>query len=61
MSYNDFIQRYHMLSQPLPLDAPVPDSRDLTEDLLQSMGQLMEELEVSEDHYGLGRNMVFLK
>ena len=61
MSYDDFIQRYHMLSQPLGPDTPLPDNQELTEELLQSMGQLMEELEVSEDHYALGRTRVFLK
>ncbi len=60
MPYGEFIQRYHML---LPGSASIPDghARELTNQLLQSMKQLMEEIEVSEDHYGLGRTKVFLK
>ncbi len=60
MPYEAFIQRYHML---LPGSASSPDghARELTNQLLQSMKQLMEEIEVSEDHYGLGTTKVFLK
>lgn len=60
MTYEDFIHRYHMLS-PGPSPSSTPDqARLLAEALLQSMKQLMED-EVSDDHYGLGKNMVFLK
>ena len=61
MSYEDFIQRYHMLSPGhIPGSTPT-QAREQTTDLLQSMKQLMEEVEVSDDHYGLGNNKVFLK
>ena len=61
MLYEDFMQRYHMLS-PCPTHGSSPSqARDLTEDLLHSMKEVMEEVEVSEDHYALGKTKVFLK
>ena len=61
MSYDDFIQRYHMLSHDQTHGSASLDTQEFTEELLQSMGLLMEELEVSDDHYGLGKSKVFLK
>ncbi len=61
MSYEDFIHRYHMLS-PGPSPGSTPSqAKNLTEEVLQSMKQLMEEVEVSEDHFALGKTKVFLK
>ena len=61
MLYDDFVQRYHMLSHDhIHGHAPV-DTCEFTRELLQSMGLLMEELDVSEDHFSLGKKKVFLK